>query len=430
MATDALRCSAGLLAVVVTVAALAQEPSTPPITGTETLEQLLARLPEANPDIRARRHEVEAARQRLPQAWALPEPTLTYGFWPRQDDMAADPPDHRIGVMQGLPGPGKRALRADRVDAEIAAAQHRLDRTTLEVSSDFRTTYYEACILERTIAITRENLALVTQFEALARSRFRTGEALADVLKAQVEMGRIENEALSMEALREPLRAALNALLGRPADAALAVPSDLPGGALAAVAPGAFLAAASLEANPELDEWAAQVRGAEVGVRQARRERVPDVTLGLEYESDRPWSPNAEGSDMVFASISVTLPIWSRLNRSRIAEAAAQAAALREARQGRANRLQAEWQRAVYRLRDAERRMALYEGQLLPRARQSVEVSRQAYEVGKADFTALIDAQRMALDLQTVYEQARLDRAQALAEAERLAGRRLVQEGP
>lgn len=50
--------------------------------------------------------------------------------------------------------------------------------------------------------------------------------------------------------------------------------------------------------------------------------------------------------------------------------------------------------------------------------------------MGKADFTALIDAQRMALDLQTVYEQARLDRAQALAEAERLAGRRLVQEGP
>ena len=133
---------------------------------------------------------------------------------------------------------------------------------------------------------------------------------------------------------------------------------------------------------------------------------------------------------MVFASISVTLPIWSRLNRSRIAEAAAQDAAAREARQGRANRLQAEWQRAVYRLRDAERRMALYEGQLLPRARQSVEVSRQAYEVGKADFTALIDAQRMALELQKVYEQARGDRALALAEVERLAGRRLVQEGP
>jgi outer membrane protein TolC len=162
----------------------------------------------------------------------------------------------------------------------------------------------------------------------------------------------------------------------------------------------------------------------------ARRERIPDFTLGLEYEADRPWALSTEDSDMVFASVSLNLPIWRSLNQARIAEAAARASAAREARDGRENRLQAEWQMMAYRLRDAERRVALYSQELLPRARQSVAVARQAYEVGKAGFTDLIDTQRLALDMQMMYEQARRDRAVALAEAEMVAGGRVRRTAP
>lgn len=407
------------------------EPEEPAaVSGSESLAQLVALLPEVNPQIRSAIRNASALQQRLPQVRALPDPQLTYGFWPRQDKMADDPPNHRLGVMQMFPGPGKRDLQAQMVNAEVEAALRRVEMTRLQVTFDVRKTYYEACVLERTIAIAKENLDLVRQFEVIARSRFRTGQSLMDVLKAQVEIGKIENDLRSMEAMRAPLRGALNALLNRPMDAVLSLPADLPPEALAPVAAADLAAAQELQANPELAEQAAMVRGAAVGVRMARRERVPDVTLGLEYEADRPWTLHPEGSDMIFASVSVNLPVWATKNRARILEAAERSAVARESRTAVANRLQADWQMVLYRLQDADRRMRLYSEELLPRARQSVEVSRQAYEVGKAGFTDLVDAERVSLDLQMLYEQARRDRAVALAEAEMVAGSHIGPASP
>jgi outer membrane protein TolC len=66
--------------------------------------------------------------------------------------------------------------------------------------------------------------------------------------------------------------------------------------------------------------------------------------------------------------------------------------------------------------RETSRNLALIENELMPKARQLVEIVRAGYRTGTMDFSAMTDAERMRLDLQLEAVQARTDRELALAE--------------
>jgi outer membrane protein TolC len=77
----------------------------------------------------------------------------------------------------------------------------------------------------------------------------------------------------------------------------------------------------------------------------------------------------------------------------------------------------------LFQYRDAERKMALYQKSLLPRAEQALEVIRSAFESGKTDFLDFIDSQRTLLEFELAYEEARTRRAQRLAELQMIVGK-------
>ncbi len=83
----------------------------------------------------------------------------------------------------------------------------------------------------------------------------------------------------------------------------------------------------------------------------------------------------------------------------------------------------------LYKLRDAERRIDLYKNGLIPKAQQALQVSLQDLETGLGRYSDVIDAQRMLLEFELAYERAEVDKAQRLAEVERLVGR-FLEEPP
>jgi cobalt-zinc-cadmium efflux system outer membrane protein len=70
--------------------------------------------------------------------------------------------------------------------------------------------------------------------------------------------------------------------------------------------------------------------------------------------------------------------------------------------------------------------VTLYRDALIPKVRQTLEVTQRAFETGQADFLSLIDAQRTLLEFSLTYERAVADHAQRLAEMEMLAGKELA----
>ena len=70
-------------------------------------------------------------------------------------------------------------------------------------------------------------MELIRRLEQVARSQYRVGGAQhADVVRAQVELGKLEDELRTLKALKQPIAAKLNAALGRPADADVPWPTQ------------------------------------------------------------------------------------------------------------------------------------------------------------------------------------------------------------
>jgi len=401
-----------------------------PIAESSGLEDCLKYAALNNPGLEAAFNRWKAALEKSPQVTSLPDPKLTYAYFIERVETRVGPQRHRVGLAQTFPWFGKLKLREDIALAEAKAAYEQFEATRLRLFYTVKDAYYELYYLARTLDITNENVELVRKLEQVARSRYRVGGAQhADVIRAQVELGKLEDQLRTLRDLKQPITARLNAALNRPADADVPWPRQVPPEALGAT--DQQILAWMREANPELNALDAEIEKQRTAAQLARRDYFPDVTLGVDYTdtgSARTRTSDS-GKDPVAAMVSLNLPIWHRKYRAAEREARARTRAARHQREDRANTLAAQVKLTLFRFRDAERKIGLYRDTLVPKAEESLRAAETAYRSGKMDFLNLIDAERMLLTFRLAYERALADHAQRLAEIEMLVGRELPRGG-
>jgi len=396
-----------------------------------TLADYLAYGARANPGLEAAFNRWAAALERIPQARALPDPTLGFGYFVQEVETRVGPQRAKLGVSQMLPWTGKRALRGEAALHKAEAAHARYEAAKLSLFYRIRRAYWEYWYLSRAIAITEENLRLVAQLEGVARAKYAAGLApQSAVTKAQVELGRLEDRLTALRDMRGPGSAELDAAIGRRPGAALPWPKESPPENRGGIDYDA-LAALLDESSPELAAADAIIDNEESNVALARKGALPDVGVGLDYTftGESAMAGSDSGKDIV-AMLSVSLPLGRAKYRAAEREAQARLAAARLDRADRENALSASLKAALFGFRDAERRTELYGNTLLAKARQALDVARQSFEAGKADFLDVIDAQRTLLEFDLAQERARASRAVSLAEIEMLVGTEIAGAGP
>lgn len=382
-----------------------------------------------NPEVAAAYHRWRAATARVPQAGALPEPQFGLGIVLDQVDADARYMGERYSISQMFPWFGKLGLREDMAATEAAAAARAYESARLGLLERVARAWFEYAWLHQAADTARENLQLMQRLESVARARYRAGEeSQADVTRAQVELGRLDNQWRSLQDQLEPAAASLNAVLGRSAHAPLparpAPPSRQAVAPLPQKADQVWLERA-LRDSPGLAEARHQIERERHSVALARKAYYPDITLGLEYARDgsaRMARMDGGGADMLVGMVSVSIPIRRRSYDAGVGEAEAQLAAADRRAAAREQDLEARLKRALFDYRDGERRMQLYGGTLVPKARQSLAVTERAYGTGDADFSDLVDAQRALLEFRLAHERAAADRGQARARIDALLG--------
>jgi len=267
-------------------------------------------------------------------------------------------------------------------------------------------------------------------FVDIARARYRTDIARsAEVIRAQVELGKLDDRLRSLQDLRGPAVARLNAALNRPQEADLPDPNRPPQEPLA-VTEQEILAGLAVT-NPELGALDHEATKEEHRIDLARKQGFPDFTLGLTYiDTDEAVMPGASdsGKDPIAAMLSINLPIWREKYRAAEREAAARHLAVAAKKEERQNALEADIAMTMYKLRDAERKVDLYRDTLLPKARQSMNTTEAAFRAGSATLLDLLDAERILLEFELSGERAFADRGQSMAKLEALSGRSLSRE--
>lgn len=395
----------------------AQNSMATPLETNLTLTAALKYGAENSPGLQAALHHWKSAEQNITVQKALPDPTLTYGYYVESVETRVGPQNQSIQLTQKIPGFGKLALAKAIATDLTAAAGERYRREKLALDTAITQGYAELYYLKRNTEITEERIQLMRTLEQIAQTRYAAGAPMAALLQAQLELGKLEEQLASLNDLRHPTTAQLNAALNRPADAPLPWPADLPDQPL-------IIPTTASNSNPELAELGLRVMQSKHQLHLAKRERLPDFTLGLQYietgEAKLPVSDS--GKDPIIATIGINLPIWFGKNRARIASAAHQKTAAELQLESREKTLEAEIRQALFNLRDADRKMTLYRDTLIPKAQQSLNVNRNAYEAGSLEFINLIDAERALLEFERAHERARADRLIARAKLSQLTG--------
>ncbi|MFC1467143.1 TolC family protein [Verrucomicrobiota bacterium] len=388
-----------------------------PLTAhTETLNDYLNEAAKNNPQLAAAYNQWQASSEQIKQQKSLPDPTISYAYYFDKVETRVGPQEQRFGITQKFPTFGKRSLKRKAATESAAAAGERYKKVLLNLNTQVTRAYSELWFLQRSINITRKRIHLLSQLEQVARTRYKTGGSMAPVTQAQMELGKLEDRLLSLEDLRQPLNATLNALLNRPSGSPLPLPATLPFTPVPTNSETLFAELA--ENSPELAGLGYALKGAEHREKLARREWLPDLTLGLQYiDTGDAIMPTAEsGKDPIIGTVSINLPLWFDKNSARIREAGYQKTAAILTLENRQQTLEANIKKTLFKLRDAERKIGLYKNGLIPKAEQALEVTQQGYKSGKLEFINLIDAERQLLEFELTCERARANHLQHRAE--------------
>lgn len=395
------------------------------------LDEVLQLARDRNPRLQALQAAAEAAAYREPEASTLPDPTLqlgvmNFGVPDLNTDMAMSMAPS-IQLMQMVPFPGKLSLRGDvaRYSYEMAVAT--ADEAWWDVRGQASSLFYDLYSLDRRTEVMRGTLALLEDFQQVAMAMYSAGTGRqADVLRADVEVARMDGEIRQLEAFRIAKAARLNAVLDRPA--ATPVPTPI-------------LGALPLElpTQTDLGTWARQSRPilsrARLGVAQAEsrsaladRQIWPDFTVGLSYgQRDRGLGTER----MASAMLGFNLPIHAGRRQYAQRDEAAAMQELAEAElTGREADVDARIGELLAELSRARTLSELYRDEVIPEAQATVESAFSSYRVGTVDFMTLVDAQMTVNRYEGELFMLLADYGTAIAALESGVGRTLPKTGP
>jgi outer membrane protein TolC len=387
-------------------------PKPPELTKTSGLPDYLAYAALNNPGLRAEFEKWKASEEQIAQAKSLADPVLSYGY-------ATEPTPQRsmFDVMQMFPWFGTIEARTDAASAMAKSAGKQYEAKKLTLFYEVKQAFYEYGYLARSVEITRENLELLRHFEEVVRIKYTTSTTThPDVIRAQIELAKLENELISMERQRPAVIAKLNSILNRPAL------SDLPWPKAPQYKQVSIdsqrLVALATENNPELKALGHDIEAAESNQKLAEKRFYPEFGIGVGVDAG--MGENMDSRTM--PKIQLTLPIWRENYKAAQRQAEAQSRQASQEKNQLVNTLAANIQKVFYEFENSSREIVLYRDVIIPKTKELLMASETAYQAGTVDFLNLIDAQRTLLEYRLDYERAVAYNARQLAELEMLAG--------
>jgi outer membrane protein TolC len=390
-----------------------------------TLQELVKTALAQNPAIKSAAERFQAQRARAPQARSLPDPMVSGGWMGNITPFSVqkgDPSSYRgLTVSQALPFPGKLGLRGKIADREAEAGRWEYEKTERQVVADVKAAYYAYSYDTKAIEITLKNKDLLEKLESIAEARYRVGKGIQqDVLRAQIEVSRIDQKLIVLRQEERTAGARLNTLLNQDPESPLPPP--------ASVKPADFqlsldeLYALAHENDPGLERDKRMVESNQFAVNLAQKAYEPNFDVAYSYEQ-RP-----DMADMHGVMVGVNIPIFFRSKqREGVIEASHSLNAAHREFDDRLTEVNFEIKQQYLAATASRDLMNLYSKAIVPQSSLALESSMSAYEVGKVDFLSMLDNFTYVLDYEVNYYQELSNFETALARLEPLVNTDLTE---
>ncbi|HSZ59333.1 MAG TPA: TolC family protein [Tepidisphaeraceae bacterium] len=392
----------------------------PPLSPDPSPEDLVRYALASNADIEQRYWEWRSAIEQIPQdGTQATNLTISAGTTISKGQLSSDRTTLAAlnDPMADIVWPTKLSVASQRALENARAAGLRFAQAKFDLRAKVLDAWYAYALNAELIRIEQSNAELLATGVLVVEARNRAGAAgQQDLLKASNELDLSRNDLANMQAQLPALLSALNALLGRPPEVALAAPAALPTTRPISESNGKLLAMAQRE-NPELKAMAAEIRGRGSSIELAKLQYVPDFSLSAGTDL-------AGLTQSLLGSVTVPFLRHEAIDAA-IAQAEANLHSTEAARRQTQNDLGARFVGDISALRDADRQLALFDQVILPRLARMVELSRSAYESGQSSLLDLLDSQRSLLSVRRLVAELRVAREKRLADLESILARPL-----
>ncbi len=373
-----LMCVLVAMAISVSGNVIAENEASAPLQEVR-LDDLIELALKQNPELISAKAELLAARKKIWQETALPDPMA---------EITPGTAESEYMVSQAIPFPVKLYQKGKiaKNDADIASLKQEIvERDLLLRLTD---AYYDLYYVDASLETINEIKELLKRFESIASARYSNlaGDQ-RDVAKAQAEFSLSLEKLYELEQKRESVVAVLNALLNR--DPMLPI-----GKAVLPEKPVLDYSLVELiniavENRQEIQAAEAEVQKAAHTKRLAQLSYIPDLDIGARLIKPK------EGDSEWMMPIRFNLPVW----QNRIIPEIQEAKLLEEAREAdlleTKNKTFREVKDSYHRYQTALKMSELYETAIVPQAKLALSADQAGYEAGNVDFLNLLDSERV-----------------------------------
>lgn len=377
-----------------------------PVFANTELENLIRTALEQNPQILAQHATVDASRERIPQAGSLEDPRLGVraSNLPLSDLGLGNTPMSGIDftLAQKIPFPGKLRYKKNAEKAESSAVDSYYHEMQNRLRFQVSKAYYDLYRIDKEIAVTRDNLALLRSLANAAEARYTTGGTKGpDVFRAQTFESELDNNLLALEQERESAVILLNTLLNRAVATTLKFQYRFKIGA----PPSEKEWENAVKERPLVQAMAHQIDAADQRIRFAKRDYWPDFDVSVSYRlrEAAPGDP-VNGSDFISGGVTLNLPFWAHWREARkVSENKAKKIAAEQSYQAIQNESTYEAMDAYRTIVRQYRQVGVFNSRLLPQSRATYETSLSGFETGGIDFFSTIEALKDKQEIEISY---------------------------
>lgn len=385
------------------------------------LASLIEEALENNQQIEAAREKLRAARYRVPQASALPDPVAGYSYMGEMVETRLGPQENMYEIEQEIPFPGKLIQKRKMARAEAELAEAQLKAAEREVTAKVSAAYYDLFAVQKTLEITERIYRLQQKAEAVIEANYASMKSSqVDAVSAQIATSETLERLFMLRQQRDSLTQYLGALLNRREFLPMEIlgEPDLPAVDLSLEE----LLLKLDKTNPQILEAMAEARREEHAYSLAKYENAPDFSIGLQYieiGSGMTSDPN-DGRDAWMIPVKVTIPLWQNRIGAGIKEARHNLRASEAGLKDTKNLMAFELKNAYFEFISQKQTAELYRHAVVPQSEMVLRSDQAAYESGETGIIKMIESERMSLRSQAAYYQALAGALKSLSEIERL----------
>lgn len=353
-----------------------------------TLDVLVNLADSYHPRLTSAFQRIQAAEGRAIQTGLYPNPKLAAS----SPQIAGNQSQYNTFVSQEFVTAGKLKLSVAAVQREVDQARFAWQQERFLILTDLRQKFYATLTAQRRVQILERLVQIAERSRENAQNLLKAGEgSRGDVLLLEIELRRAEVALKNAHTIYGIGRQQLALLVAVPDLTIDSVAGDLEAATRSYDVEQVRLEVASI--NPQANIARLEIDRMSFLLQRASVEPIPNVEIMGGYQRQ----VGIPAMDQGLFQVTTTIPLWNR-NQGNIFTTQAELAGARADLQRVELQLGIAAADAVASFQTASQLVGQYDTEILPKARETLELTQNAYKQGQIDFLRLLQSQKTLLD--------------------------------